>query len=154
MRQSSILSLSSLHDSRKRSNKKLAQERVGVENVVVYLKKFMILQGRYRNRRKRFWLRFNLIAAIYNARTLSLFKLIFKLTFARGLLSTGKMKPYSIDFREFFKKTLLGNPFFCLSRCWISLITYSYLRKLYFFVKIDSRFSNFTVRNIAELELS
>ena len=47
-------------------NKKLAQERVGIENVFAHLKRFRILQGRYRNRRKRFGLRFNLIAAIYN----------------------------------------------------------------------------------------
>ena len=50
----------------KKINKKLAQERVGIENVFAYLKRFRILQGRYRNRRKRFGLRFNLIAAIYN----------------------------------------------------------------------------------------
>jgi hypothetical protein len=74
----------------KKVNKKLAQERVGIENVFAHLKRFRILQGRDHNRRKRFGLRFNLIAAIYNARTLSLFKSIFKLTFARGLLSTSR----------------------------------------------------------------
>ena len=58
----------------KKVNKKLAQERVGIENVFAHLKRFRILQGRYRNRRKRFGLRFNLIASIYNARTLSRFK--------------------------------------------------------------------------------
>ncbi len=50
----------------KKVNKKLAQERVGIENVFAHLKRFRILQGRYRNRRKRFGLRFNLIASIYN----------------------------------------------------------------------------------------
>ena len=50
----------------KKVNKKLAQERVGIENVFAHLKRFRILQGRYRNRRKRFGLRFNLISAIYN----------------------------------------------------------------------------------------
>ena len=50
----------------KKINKKLAQERVGIENLFTHLKRFRILQGRYRNRRKRFGLRFNLIASIYN----------------------------------------------------------------------------------------
>ena len=70
----------------KQVNKKLAQQRVGIENVYAHLRRFRILQGRYRNRRKRFGLRFNLIASIYNARTLSIFKLNFKLIFARGLI--------------------------------------------------------------------
>ena len=52
--------------SDKKANKKLAQERVCIENVFAHLKRFRILQGRYRNRRKRFGLRFNLIASIYN----------------------------------------------------------------------------------------
>ncbi|MDE3017316.1 MAG: IS5/IS1182 family transposase, partial [Pseudomonadota bacterium] len=37
-----------------------------IENVIRFLKRFHILTDRYRNRRKRFGLRFNLIAAIYN----------------------------------------------------------------------------------------
>lgn len=36
------------------------------ENVIGSLKRFKILSDRYRNRRKRFGLRFNLIAGIYN----------------------------------------------------------------------------------------
>jgi IS5 family transposase len=47
-------------------NRQLARERVGVEHVNRRLKIFRILSGRYRNRRKRFGLRCNLIAALYN----------------------------------------------------------------------------------------
>ena len=50
----------------KKENKKLAKERIIIENIFAHLKRFRILQGRYRNRRKRFGLRFNLIASIYN----------------------------------------------------------------------------------------
>ena len=50
----------------KKENRELAKKRVIIENVFAHLKKFRILQGRYRNRRKRFGLRFNLIASIYN----------------------------------------------------------------------------------------
>lgn len=52
--------------SDKKGNRELAKERVIIENVFAHLKRFRILQGRYRNRRKRFGLRFNLIASIYN----------------------------------------------------------------------------------------
>ena len=47
-------------------NKKLSSQRILVENVIRKIKIFRILKERYRNRRKRFALRFNLIAAIYN----------------------------------------------------------------------------------------
>jgi len=47
-------------------NQKLAQDRVLNENVLAVLKRFKIIACRYRNRRKRFGLRFNLIAGIYN----------------------------------------------------------------------------------------
>jgi len=50
----------------KRNNKNLASERVINENVIGMLKRFKIIADKYRNRRKRFGLRFNLIAAIYN----------------------------------------------------------------------------------------
>lgn len=50
----------------KRNNQELARERVLNENVIGMLKRFKIIADRYRNRRKRFGLRFNLIAAIYN----------------------------------------------------------------------------------------
>ena len=41
-------------------------QRVLNENVIGKLKRFKILSDRYRNRRKRFGLRFNLIAGLYN----------------------------------------------------------------------------------------
>ena len=44
----------------------LAKERIYAEHVIGRLKVFRSLSERYRNRRKRFRLRFNLIAAIYN----------------------------------------------------------------------------------------
>jgi hypothetical protein len=50
----------------KKANRKIAQERALNENVLARLKKFHIISDKYRNRRKRFGLRFNLIAGIYN----------------------------------------------------------------------------------------
>lgn len=50
----------------KKNNAKLSSERVINENVIGLLKRFKIIADRYRNRRKRFSLRFNLIAGIYN----------------------------------------------------------------------------------------
>ena len=47
-------------------NKTLARKRILIEHIFRKLKVFRILSERYRNRRKRFALRFNLIAAIYN----------------------------------------------------------------------------------------
>lgn len=47
-------------------NQQLAQLRVVVEHINRTLKIFKILSERYRNRRKRFGLRFNLIAGLYN----------------------------------------------------------------------------------------
>jgi len=55
-----------LTNAQKRYNKMLSADRVVVEHVIRMLKRFKILADRYRNRRKRFGLRFNLIAAIYN----------------------------------------------------------------------------------------
>jgi hypothetical protein len=37
-----------------------------IENIIPELKIFRILAEKYRNRRKRYGLRFNLIAALYN----------------------------------------------------------------------------------------
>ncbi len=51
----------------KQANRAIATKRVLNENVIGYLKRFKILSDRYRNRRKRFGLPFNLIAGIYNA---------------------------------------------------------------------------------------
>jgi hypothetical protein len=50
----------------RQSNRHLAQRRVMIEHVNRRLKIFRILSERYRNRRKRFGLRFNLIAGLYN----------------------------------------------------------------------------------------
>lgn len=47
-------------------NKKLSSSRVIVEHVLGRLKVFKFVSERYRNRRKRFGLRLNLIAGIYN----------------------------------------------------------------------------------------
>ncbi|KJW05985.1 putative transposase [Orientia tsutsugamushi str. UT144] len=44
----------------------LAQERVVNENVIGILKRFKIIADKYRNRRKRFGIRFNFISDIYN----------------------------------------------------------------------------------------
>lgn len=55
-----------LTKEQKANNRKLARQRILVENVIRRLKIFRILSERYRNRRKRFSLRFNLIAAIHN----------------------------------------------------------------------------------------
>jgi hypothetical protein len=50
----------------KRENRYQASQRIMVEHVIAWLKRFKIIADTYRNRRKRFGLRFNLIAAIYN----------------------------------------------------------------------------------------
>jgi transposase len=50
----------------KQANKTLARRRILIEHIFRKLKVFRILSERYRNRRKRFAVRFNLIAAIYN----------------------------------------------------------------------------------------
>ena len=47
-------------------NHAISSSRVTVENVIGFLKRFKIIAYRYRNRRKRFGLRFNLIAGICN----------------------------------------------------------------------------------------
>ena len=51
---------------RKADNKQLSRERMVVEHALGRLKVFRILSERYRNRRKRFGLRFNLLAALVN----------------------------------------------------------------------------------------
>ena len=60
--------LKKLTKRQKRENKELSRERVLNEHVIGRIKRFRIIKDTYRNRRKRFGLRFNLIAAIlYNA---------------------------------------------------------------------------------------
>ena len=56
-----------LTPEQKVANRELASQRIFVEHVIGKLKVFRILSERYRNRRKRFGLRFNLIASIYNS---------------------------------------------------------------------------------------
>jgi hypothetical protein len=53
------------------SNRNLARRRIVIEHIFRKLKVFRILSERYRNRRKRFALRFNLMAAIYNLELIS-----------------------------------------------------------------------------------
>jgi len=48
------------------SYRELSRKRILIENIIRRLMIFRILSERYRNRRKRFGLRFNLIAAICN----------------------------------------------------------------------------------------
>ena len=55
-----------LSREQKTGNRSLSRERILIENIIRKLKIFRILSERYRNRRKRFGLRFNLIAAVYN----------------------------------------------------------------------------------------
>ncbi|KJV77300.1 IS5 family transposase ISOt6 [Orientia tsutsugamushi] len=50
----------------KKNNRRLAGERIVNENVIGMLKRFKIIAVKYRNRRKRFDSRFNLISGIYN----------------------------------------------------------------------------------------
>jgi len=50
----------------KANNRKISSERVTNEHAIGFIKRFKILSERYRNRRRRFGLRFNLIAGICN----------------------------------------------------------------------------------------
>lgn len=50
----------------RQANRELARERIRAEHVIGGLKVFRILAERYRNRRKRFGLRVNLLAGLYN----------------------------------------------------------------------------------------
>lgn len=55
-----------LTPQQKQENKRLAERRIVVEHALRYLKRFRILKDTYRNRRKRFGLRLNLLAALAN----------------------------------------------------------------------------------------
>ena len=55
-----------LTKTEKKNNKIISSDRVMVEHVIRKIKIFRIMGERYRNRRRRFGLRLNLIAAIYN----------------------------------------------------------------------------------------
>lgn len=50
----------------KSQNRKLSSQRVLNEHVIGKVKRFKIIADKYRNRRKRFGLRFNLISGVYN----------------------------------------------------------------------------------------
>ena len=55
-----------LSEEEKARNREISRQRIFCEHMIGRLKVFRILCERYRNRRKRFGLRFNLIAAICN----------------------------------------------------------------------------------------
>jgi len=55
-----------LSKEEKRFNRQISSDRALNENVIGFIKRFHILSDKYRNRRKRFGLRVNLIAGICN----------------------------------------------------------------------------------------
>nr|WP_105628946.1 IS5 family transposase [Spiroplasma poulsonii] len=61
-----------LNKEQKQYNRLVSKMRIIIENIFAILKKFKIITEKYRNRRKRFGLRFNLIASIYNLQLLYL----------------------------------------------------------------------------------
>lgn len=58
--------LHKLTKEEKQQNHNLSKQRISVENVIGDLKVFKILEGKYRNRRRKLKLRFNLICGIVN----------------------------------------------------------------------------------------
>jgi len=50
----------------KKENAALSSIRIKVENALAFIKRFKVFSTRYRNRKRRFGLRFNLFAAICN----------------------------------------------------------------------------------------
>ncbi len=50
----------------KQANRHISKARVPAEHVIACIKRFKVVSDRYRNRRKRFGLRFTLVAAAYN----------------------------------------------------------------------------------------
>lgn len=50
----------------KKFNRWIASQRISIEHVNRYIKRFRIFSGKYRNRRSRFALRFALVCGIYN----------------------------------------------------------------------------------------
>lgn len=56
----------SLSHEEKKLNSLISSQRIVVEHVIRYVKRFKILSETYRNRGHRFGLRFNLSAGIYN----------------------------------------------------------------------------------------
>jgi len=66
-------------------NSELPKQRIYIEHINRYKKRFRILSGRYRNKRKKFSLRVSPICGIYNFRHSFIF-CIFKLTIAAILM--------------------------------------------------------------------
>ena len=50
----------------RKENREISRKRIFVEHAIRFVKRFRILSERYRNRRKRFALRFSLVAGICN----------------------------------------------------------------------------------------
>ena len=50
----------------RQQNRNISSKRVVIENIIREVKIFRIVAEKYRNRRKKFGLRFNLIAVMYN----------------------------------------------------------------------------------------
>ena len=55
-----------LSKQERQENREISRKRIFVEHAIRFIKRFRILSERYRNRRKRFALRFSLIASICN----------------------------------------------------------------------------------------
>ena len=55
-----------LTKQQRKENREISSKRIFVEHAIRFVKRFRILSERYRNRRKRFALRFSLIAGICN----------------------------------------------------------------------------------------
>ena len=55
-----------LTKQQRKENREISRRRIFVEHAIRFVKRFRILSERYRNRRKRFSLRFSLIAGICN----------------------------------------------------------------------------------------
>ncbi|UNF62671.1 hypothetical protein MNU24_03360 [Spiroplasma poulsonii] len=68
-----------MNKEQKQYNRLVSKMRIIIENIFAILKKFKIITEKYRNRRKRFGLRFNLIASIYNLQLLFNIKCYLKL---------------------------------------------------------------------------
>ncbi len=55
-----------LKKEKKKRNREISSDRVLIEHIIREVKIFRVAAEKYRNRRKRFGLRINLIAAFYN----------------------------------------------------------------------------------------
>lgn len=55
-----------LSTEEKEFNRNISKNRIYIEHINRYIKRFKILSSRYRNKRKRFGLRVSLICGIYN----------------------------------------------------------------------------------------